>query len=121
MAITSVQAKVTRTAAANGSSVDVSGISGYWTLHLKVLKAVPAGGKIRFSFPDSVNAFTAQLPGPAFSVQGKVEADAPKVFSVTKNDFPSLRFGTASAVIRCQLDEITGASPSVDYEAWLES
>jgi len=117
-AITAVQAKVTKTAAFNGASLDISGITGDWTLVLKVDK-LTAGKKARFTFEDSVDAFTAKIAGPSFSVKGEVAPEADRTFSVKKADFPSLRFGTGSAVLRLALTEID-ASSSVDYEAWLE-
>ncbi len=116
---TDVQARVTKTAAFAGASLAIDTITGDWTLKIRVAKLTP-GGAVRINFEDSVNAFTALLPGPAVSVKNQQGDDYDRVFEFRKYDFPSLRFGTASAVLRCNLQEITGASPSVDYEAWLE-
>lgn len=115
-----VQAKVTRTSAANGSSVDISGITGDWTLVLEVM-AQNDGNTTRFIFQDSVDAFTNNIGGPAASVSGQiVTAGGPRRYTWTKKDFPSLRFGTASAVLRLALAEHTGSSKSVTYQSWIE-
>lgn len=119
MAITTVQALTTKTAPFNGASVNISGITGDWMLKLRVAK-LTAGKKCRFVFADSVNAFTNELAGPAYSVEGEIAKEADRVFSVRKQDFPSLRFGVANAVLRLELTEVDSGG-SVDYEAWLES
>lgn len=115
---TAVQALVTKTAAFNGSSVDISAVTGDWTLFIRVAK-LTAAKKARLGFQDSVDAFTNNLAGPAISVKGEVGTDYDKVYSFKKQDFPSLRFGTGSAVLRAVLIEIDGSS-SIDYEAWYE-
>lgn len=119
MAFTIVQAKVTKTAAFNGASVDISAIPGDWTLVLNVQKMTD-GATARFNFADSVDAFTAKIAGPSVSLTGKVDPVNPRRFSFTKKDFPSLRFNAANAVLRLELAELTGSAPSIDYEAWLE-
>lgn len=115
---TTVQALVTKTAAFDGASLAIDTNATDWTLFLRVAK-LTAGKKARFSFQDSVNAFTANIAGPSFSVKGEVGTDYDRIFSVQKKDFPSLRFNATSAVLRLSLTEID-ASSSVDYEAWLE-
>ncbi len=119
MTILPVQAKVTRTSAANGSSVDISGITGDWTLVLEVL-AQNSGNVSRFIFQDSVDAFTNNIGGAAVSVAEATANANPRRFTFTKKDFPSLRFGVASAGLRLALAEITGSSKSVTYQAWIE-
>ena len=121
MTITAVQAKVTKTAAFNGTTeVDVSGIDGDWTLVLNI-QAAAALTFARFAFEDSVDAFSASLSGPAFSIAGLTTAQGSRRFAVKKADFPSLRLGTASAVLRVSLTQITGTDASVTYDAWIES
>lgn len=129
MTITAVQAKVRKTAAFDGASIDISGITGDWTLVLNVMDIAGTTPGVRFQFTDSVDAFSATLAGPTASVSGilgkygstPAEPNT-KRFTWQKRDFPSLRFGTGSAVLRLSLTEITGSgSPGVTYEAWIES
>lgn len=121
MTISTVLAKTTSTAAATGGTqLDISGVTGDWTLVLEVL-AMNDGNACRFGFQDSVDAFTNNLAGPTISLSGKLTSSAPRRFTVTKKDFPNLRCGVASAVLRLNLLEITGSSKSVTYQAWLES
>jgi hypothetical protein len=119
MTITPIQAKVTKTATFNGSGVDVSGISGDWTLVLDV-QTVVGDTAVRFGFQDTVDAFTTPLAGPTVSVSGAVALANSRRFTFKKYDFPGLRCGTASAQLRLAVLAITGTSPSVTYQAWLE-
>jgi len=116
MTQTMIQDKVSKTSAFNGSSVDISGITSDWTIELTV-HALSAGATARFSLNDSVDAFTNQLPGPVVHVAGEI--NQPKTFAFTKKDFPALRFGTSSAVLRLRLESITG-SGTVVYQAVLK-
>jgi hypothetical protein len=120
MTITSVQDSVVKTAAFDGTGVDISGISGDWTLVL-LIRNLKAACNARFVFSDSVDAFSASLAGPSVSVSGAVSSSADRRYTFTKKDFPNLRFGTTSAVLRLSLAELTGTSPTVTYQGWIES
>lgn len=125
MSIVSVQAKVTKTAAFDGASLDISSVlyttSQDWTLVLEVLTNV---GISRFQFSDSVDAFTTTVAGPTAVVVGAILPSFSKRFTFTRKDFPDLRFGVASAVLRLSLTRISeyvaGDVESVQYKAWLE-
>lgn len=128
MTITPIQALVTKTAAFNGASIDVSSFTGDWIIRLRITKFSPVAGTARFTFNDSVNAFTNELPGPSRHIAGGLTNDPlaggpqqPNSFAFYKRDFPDLRIGTASALIRCALQAINGTTPSITYEAWLET
>ena len=115
-----VLAKTTSTGTAvGGTQLDISGITGDWTLKLEVL-AVNDGNTVRFGFQDSVDAFTTPLAGPTIALSGKLTSSAPRCFEFTKRDFPDLRCGVASAVLRLNILNFTGASKSVTYQAWIE-
>ncbi len=123
MTLKEVQARVTKTAAFAGSGLDVSGITGDWTLKLQVealsdavAATTPA---VRFDFEDTVNDFTASLIGPAISFKGTLANSFDKVKSFKKQDFPSLRLGVGSAQLLLRLGEIESGG-SVTYRAWLE-
>lgn len=123
MAISTIDAKVTRTAAANGTSLSIASAAlaaADWTLCIEV-QAMNDQNVARFGFYDSVDAFTAKIAGPQFCISGRITPDASRRFYVTKKDFPGLRFGTASAVLRVELTSIAGgASQSITYQSWLE-
>lgn len=128
MTITSVQAKVRKTAAFDGSSIDISAITGDWTLVLEVMDQDGTSPLTRFQFTDSVDAFTTPVAGPTASVSGTLGARGStpaepntKRYTWQKRDFPSMRFGTGSAVLRLSLTLISGTSAGVTYQAWIES
>lgn len=121
MTILPIQALVTKTGTFTGTGVDVSGITGDWTLKIQVATqsaTSPTVAQTRFQFTDSVNSFTASLAGPTFSFRGKVSNDADIVRSFKKADFPDLRLGTANALLRLDLVALTGDSTS--YSGWVE-
>ena len=115
-----IQPKVTKTAAATGTNFDASVVKGDYTVHLRVTALTPDDATASFSFPDSVDAFTGSLPGPMFSLRGAITKDQPVNYSFNRVQYPGLRLGATSAVLRCNLDRLTGTSPSVTYEAWIE-
>ncbi len=118
MTTTSVQAKVTKTAAFDGSSVDISGLTSTdWTLEIEILALT---GTCRFQFADSVDAFTTTVAGPTVSCSGTLTTAQPKKYTFTKRDFPDLRFGVTSAVLRLSLTAITASTGTVTYQAFLK-
>ena len=118
-----IQAKVTRTSAANGSSIDISGIDAAtdWTLKLEILD-MNAEATPRIGFEDSVDAFSNKLPVAVWCPTGPVRTQAEKkCFSFKKADFPHLRVGVTSAVLRCALFSInTQGTETITYQAWME-
>lgn len=123
-----IQAKTTKTAAFDGTGVDISGIDPTkvnWTLVLEIM-GQNDGDTSRFVFEDSADNFSADiLAGPAASVTGKVGGGTPafpdvKRYSWKQQDFPDLRFGVTSAKLRLSLTNISGSSKSVTYQAYVE-
>jgi len=123
---------VTKTSAGTGTSVDISdlnpapavGSSADYILRITVQQfaasaEATAHALARISFPDSVNAFSASLPGPSFAFESPIVAGAPLTRSVRAQDYPGLRLGVGSAVMRCNLDALTAGSTIV-YQAELE-
>lgn len=122
MTITALQAAVTKVAADvafNGTSTAVSSFTGDWQIVLLV-HSLTAGKKARLVLADSVDAFTAEVPGIVQHLSGEIKTAAPQRFTFTKRDFPHLRIGTASAVVRWELVGLD-ASGSIKFESWLES
>lgn len=123
MTFTQVQAQITKTAAFVGSGVDVSGLTGDWTLKINVSAMSDSATNtplIRLLFEDTVNSFTAALAGPVVSFKGALFPASDKVHSFKKQDFPDLRLGTASAQLRLSLSNILSTG-SITYRAWIES
>jgi hypothetical protein len=112
-----LEPKKTTTVAAVGTSFDVSGVTGDYTVFLRVLNLV---GTVRFAFEDSVNAFTASLTGPTYSMQGDLKPAFPVTKSFVRRDFPSLRMGIPSGVLRATVTELTGPGATVTYEAYIQ-
>lgn len=119
MTILPIQALVTKTAAFTGAQIDVSGITGDWTLKLQVANLTPAGTNARFTFKDSVNAFTASVTGPSHSLQGALTKSADVVLATRKYEYPSFRLGVTNAVLLLALDQIDSGG-SATYSAWIE-
>jgi hypothetical protein len=120
MTITSLQALVSKSATFAGSGVDVSGITGDWTLKIQVA-SLTAGKNVRFQFTDSADNFSSdKVAGPTSSFAGEITASADHVRSWKKQDFPHLRMGVASAKLRLEVSGIDSAA-TVSYSAWIES
>ena len=136
MTLTEVQSRVIKTASFVGSSIDVSGMTGDWTLKLQVEALadstavnVPA---VRFGFEDTVTDYTASIVGPTISFKGTLAKSYDKVKSFKKQDFPGLRIGVASGILRLKLLELsayasgaviptTTTTGTCTYRAWVES
>ena len=105
------------------AGLDISGISGDYTVHVRV-QALSASsgtptGQIRIE--DSVNAFTASVPVAVLDVKGTIDTKTEQHFSWRKYQLPDLRAGTASAVARINVSTLGGTTPSLTLDAWIES
>jgi len=71
---------------------------------------------------DSVNAFTASVPHITLEVSGKVDrtGGATKKFIFNKRDYPRIRWGTTSAVLRCNVVDLDG-SATLKFHAWVDN
>ena len=118
MTLTEIQARVSKTAAFTGTGVDVSGITGDWTIKLQI-ESLTTAKNVRFAFEDTVNDYTASIAGPTFSFKGGLSAASDKVKSFKKADFPSLRLGTGSAQLRLTCSEMDASCTGV-WRAWVE-
>ena len=117
--LTQIQALVTKTAAFDGASLSIAVLGTSWSLVLEV-QATGPDTIARLQFSDSVDAFTTTVAGPTFVAPGGLAAKNSKRFAIKSYDFPDLRFGVSSAVLRLSLTRITGTSQTVTYQAWLE-
>lgn len=123
MTLLQLVSRTTQTTSAVSSGVDISGITGDWTIKLQVESLVDSVAattpQVRFAFEDTVTDYTASLAGPTMSFKGSLSNNADKVKSWKKQDFPDLRAGVALAQLRLRLSNIeTGGT--VIYHAWME-
>lgn len=117
-----IQAKVTKTAAFVGADVDISDLTGDFTIHLKVHKLTGEDAVALFGIVDTVDNFTASKTVRTQDTKGKIDPDGKQGgqhYSWRKRDLKSLRAGVTGAELRLNLVSLTGTAPSVDYEAWI--
>jgi hypothetical protein len=122
-ALTTGQQTVTGTGPVTPTTgLDISGVTGDCTVHVRVQGLSAASGKASaaITLEDSVNAFTASVPVKEIQAQSTVEAQAEQHFIFRKYELPTCRFGTASAVLRVNAVALTGTTPSLTLDAWLE-
>jgi hypothetical protein len=121
--VTTGQQTVTATGAVTPTTgLDISGITGDYTLHVRVQKMTVASGtpSAKISIEDSVNGFTASVPCAVIDVRGPIDQIAEQHFSFRKYQLPNLRAGTASAVARANVVSLTGTTPSLQLDSWIE-
>jgi hypothetical protein len=122
--ITTGAQTVTATGAVTATTgLDISGITGDCTVHLRVqgLSAASGTPKATIQIEDSVNGFTAVQPVCMKEVQGPIDSKTEIHFSWRKYELPNARFGTASAVLRANVMVLGGTTPSLTLDSWLEN
>jgi hypothetical protein len=123
--ITTGAQTVTGTGAVTATTgLDISGITKDCTVHVRVQSLSAATGipVAAITLEDSVNAFVAavpvcELPGVTGPVDPKTEIH----FIKRKYELANCRFGTTSAVLRVNVVSLTGGTPSLTLDSWLES
>jgi hypothetical protein len=121
---TDLQVAVTKTAPFSGAWVDVSAITGDFTVLLRV-KNIDTGSSVRFLFEESpdgsavvatglgfafTNAENSEVINPSLPIEGIAAC------SFRRRDFGAFtKIGTAGGKLRVRLDQID--SGSVTYEA----
>jgi hypothetical protein len=104
------------------TGLDISGISGDYTVHLRVqgLSAASGTPKASIQLEDSVNAFTASVPVCMKEVTGTIDTKSEVHYSWRKYELPNLRAGTGSAVLRANVSVLGGTTPSLTLDSWIE-
>jgi hypothetical protein len=104
------------------TGLDISGISGDFTVHLRVqaLSASTGTAKASIQLEDSVNGFTASVPVAVKEVQQTINTNCEQHFSWRKYELPNLRAGTGSAVARVNVTVLGGTTPSLTLDSWIE-
>jgi hypothetical protein len=114
MAISNVSSGTVTAAGAVSGNLDISGMAGDLTLVVTILELKSASGtpRVRVILEDSVDAFTGAKPVLEWNVEGPVVAGTPLSKAWRRYEIPSIRGGTASAVLRVNVVEISGGTPS---------
>jgi hypothetical protein len=116
-AITTGVQTVSSAGAVTGT-LDVSGLSGDFTLKVEVTELSAAKTAV-IALEDTVNNFSAAVAQAVCQVKGPIVASAPKVFSWRSYDLPAFRIGVTSAVVRANVLLCT-ATPGLKMRAWIE-
>jgi hypothetical protein len=99
--------------AAPTTGLDISGLTGDYTLEMTVQALSAASGtpQARIVLEDTVNAFTNAIPVAEITVQGPIVVPVTHLFR--SDEIPALRIGTASAKLRLNVYLLNGTSPSI--------
>lgn len=118
-AITTGVQSVTATGAVTPTGgLDVSAITGDWTLKIQI-QSQTAAKNCKVILEESVNAFTAATTDLVFDVKGAIGSAYDRIISVRKYQLPSSIIGTTSAVVRANVVTIASAD-TVGVRAWIE-
>lgn len=115
---TGVQTVSATGAVTPSTGLDISGVTGDFTLALEVI-SMTSGKTARIQFEDTTNAFAASNPIWVVNVTGKLSGEYSDKYTIRKYQLPNNVFGTTSAKIRVNVTAIDGSS-SLQLHAWLE-
>jgi len=99
--------------AAPTTGLAISGLSGDYTLEITVQALTAASGtpKARVVLEDTVNGFTNAVPVVEVNVQGPLTM--PVTYLFRDDEAPALRLGVTSAMLRLNVYDLEGTSPSI--------
>lgn len=107
------------TAASASQAYPISTFTGDWTLRAR-LESLTAAKNVEIAVEDSVDGIT-WITRYARNVKGAISTSAMlDLFTLRKYDYPMLRFGTASAVLRVNILAIDGSATAVTT-VWIEA
>jgi hypothetical protein len=119
-AITTGVQSVTATGAVTPTAgLDVSAITGDYTLFVQVQSQTAAKG-FQLQLEETVNAFTASIADMVVSAKGGIAAGYDRVWSKRKYEQPqSGAIGTASGKLRVNVTQIDSGD-TIGVRAWIE-
>lgn len=99
--------------AAPTTGLAISGLSGDYTLEITVQALTAASGTplARVVLEDTVNGFTNAIPVFEVNVEGPISV--PVTYLVRDDEAPALRIGVANAMLRLNVYDLEGTSPSI--------
>jgi len=97
-------------------------IVGPWTLVLKARSSSASDTLARLCWQDSSDNFNTNIVGgPEVQVFGANAIRNMRRWTFTQKDFPELRIGQGGVTLRLALLRLSGTSPQITYESWIES
>ena len=118
-AITTGVQTVTATGAVTPTTgLDVSGVTGDFTLKVEVQSNTAAKG-FQIQLEESTNAFTAAVADMVVGGKGAVGSAYDKIWSIRKYQIPGTSIGTSGAVLRANVTMLDSAD-SLKLRAWIE-
>ena len=119
---TGAQTVTTTGAVTPTAGLDISGISGDYTVHVRVqaLSSSTGVANATIQLEDTVNAFTASIPVAVKEVSPTISTNAEQHFAWRKYQLPNLRAGTASAKLRTNVTVLGGTTPTLTLDSWIE-
>lgn len=101
-------------------SLDTSGMSGDFTIKVRVPK-LGAGKKAIFAIEDTANAtpFSDAIQQVVWQAIGPIVPEAEKVWSIKSHELPNIRFGASNTKLRLNVTTVD-SSPAMEVHAWLE-
>ena len=99
--------------AAPTAGLAISGLTGDYTLEITVSALSAASGtpKARVVLEDTVNGFTNAVAVVEMNIQGPIGMPVTHLYK--SDEAPSLRIGVASAMLRLNVYELDGTSPTI--------
>jgi hypothetical protein len=122
---TPIQAITTKTTVFDGAAVPIDNSKFQagcaWLIALKI-SSMTADAQVRFQFSYSSDNFATQIVAFAtFALSGATSPSADRRMTITPQDYPGVPVGTPAVAVRLSIKSITGTSPSVTYESWIEA
>ena|SRR5947208_655291 len=112
MALTTLQAEVSKTAAFNGAGVDISALTGPFEIDLTV-DALTSGAVAHFQIQTTVDNFASDIRVEKDIVfRGPLSTICPRGVAVHDRQLPGFRNGTGSAKARLALVYLSAGSVS---------
>lgn len=122
-AITTGVQTVTATGAVTGT-LDTSGFSGDYTIKVRVASLSSASGTpaaiIAIQDTANASAFSDAVDVGVFHVKSTVRAASDQVFTFRQYQVPNTRYGVTNAKLRINVLSLSGTTPSLRVESWLE-
>ena len=115
---TGVQTVTATGAVTPTAGLDVSGVTGDWTLYVQV-QSNTAAKAFQVQLEESANAWTASVADMVVGAKGGIGSAYDKVWSKRKYELPGSVIGTSGAVLRANVTQIDSGD-SLAVRAWIE-
>jgi hypothetical protein len=113
---TGVQTKTAVGAVTPTAGLDISGITGDWTLFVEV-QSLTAGKKAKIQIETTVDS-TNWVALDVIDVEGDIESGFDKIYSKRAYEAPSAPFGTSACLVRANVTVIDSAA-TLALRSWV--